>query len=99
MRERNNGNPQLGQRRLAIGGNGDGSKRYGCGMDTPLIYRRERNWSLSHRRLRAGRAVVGDKWHQMLANDASQSANIVKAVNVVSTNQCANVVQTINGVD
>jgi hypothetical protein len=33
MRDRNSCNPQLGQRRLAIGGNGDGSGRFGCGMD------------------------------------------------------------------
>jgi len=32
MRDRNNCNPQLGQRRLAIGGNGDGSGRFSCGM-------------------------------------------------------------------
>jgi hypothetical protein len=32
MRDRNNCNPQLEQRRLPIGGNGDGSGRFGCGM-------------------------------------------------------------------
>jgi hypothetical protein len=36
MRDRNNCNPQLGQRRLAIGGNWDGSKRFGCGITHSL---------------------------------------------------------------
>jgi len=33
MRDINNCDPQLGQRRLAIGGNGGGSKLFGCGTD------------------------------------------------------------------
>ena len=37
MRERNNCNPQLGQRRRAIGGNGNGSGRLGCGMVHPEV--------------------------------------------------------------
>jgi len=37
MYDRTNCNPQLGQRRLAIGGNGDGSTRFGCGMAHPLF--------------------------------------------------------------
>jgi hypothetical protein len=48
MYDKNNCNPQFGQRRLAILGNGDGSE-FGCGMAHPLWYRRERDWSLSHR--------------------------------------------------
>jgi hypothetical protein len=35
MHDRNNWNPQLGQRRLAMGGNGDGSGRFGCGIALP----------------------------------------------------------------
>jgi len=37
MYDKNNCNPQFGQRRLAILGNGDGSKRFGCGMAHPLF--------------------------------------------------------------
>jgi len=36
MRDRNKCNPQLGQRRLAIGGNGDRSRRFGSGMVRPF---------------------------------------------------------------
>jgi len=37
MRARNSCNPQLGQRRLAIGGNGEGSGRFGSGMVHPHL--------------------------------------------------------------
>ena len=55
MRDKNKCDPQLGQRRPPIGGNGDGSGRFGCGIGAlPNWYRREHLRSLSHRRLRRG---------------------------------------------
>jgi len=47
MCDRNICNPHFGQRRLAIGGNGDGSKRFGCGTVAPRTFSRRKHNGLS----------------------------------------------------
>jgi len=59
MRDRNNCNPQLGQRRLAIGGNGDGSNLFGCGMTHSLLIQAGAQ-SVSQSPTPIGSALVGD---------------------------------------
>jgi len=60
MYDKNNCNPQLGQRRLAIRGNGDGSGRFGWGMAHPLFGTGGSAICLSVTGTPVGRASVGD---------------------------------------
>src|SRR5262249_4388522 len=84
MRDRNKCNPQLGQRRLAIGGNGDRSRRFGSGMVRPFPDTGGSTTSLS----------VADAWRRVAVGDVytgratlrtSQPANILSAVEPVTS--------------
>lgn len=63
------------QRRPAIGGNGDGSKRFGCAMGTPTLTGGSTT-TLSHRRVRAKpRLVMIDAIHM-----AKQRPSVVRPI-------------------